>query len=216
MLHELVASNQDELIRRCREKAAQRFDAANDRAPIDHGVPLFLTQLIDTLRHERETSARDVSSPEPTPAPTAIGRAAALHGAELLRAGYSIDQVVHEYGDICQSVTGLAVELNEKVSAEEFRTLNRCLDDAIADAVTSFASAGHVSISEQDESLRDRLNAFAVEHRRLVDAAVQSFSALRMGKVGVNGTTGRLLGHTLDELRSLPERSLSEIDDALQ
>lgn len=39
-----------------------------------------------------------------------IGRTAALQGAEFLRLGYTLDQVVHGYGDVCQAITTLAVE----------------------------------------------------------------------------------------------------------
>ena len=52
--------------------------------------------------------------------------------------GFSIEQVVHDYGDVCQSITDLAVELGAPISTEDFRTLNRCLDNAIAGAVTEF------------------------------------------------------------------------------
>jgi hypothetical protein len=43
------------------------------------------------------------------------------------------------YGDVCQSITDLAVETRAPISSDDFRTLNRCLDDAIAGAVTEFA-----------------------------------------------------------------------------
>src|SRR6185295_4429996 len=138
VVHELLSSNRNELIGRCKAKVARRFAPSEIPAGVDHGVPLFLEQLFDTLCLEQKTSAREVSEPPPTPAPTEIGRAAALHGAEMLRRGYSIDQVVHDYGDVCQSVTELAVEQKALVTADEFRTLNRCLDNAIADAVTAF------------------------------------------------------------------------------
>src|SRR6202050_4598793 len=109
MLHEFLTSNRQILISRCREKVAKRFEPAETAATIDHGVPLFLQQLVETLREEQHTAVRSVDS-EPTPAPTEIGRAAALHGAELLRQGFSVDQVVHDYGDVCKCVTAVAVE----------------------------------------------------------------------------------------------------------
>jgi hypothetical protein len=115
-------------------------DGASAETPgtIDHGVPLFLQQLVETLQCEPGTHVRQGADSEPTPAPTEIGRAAALHGAELLRRGFRVDQVVHDYGDVCQCVTALAVEQEASISTDEFRTLNRCLDNAIADAVESF------------------------------------------------------------------------------
>jgi hypothetical protein len=210
MLHEFLTSNRQLLINRCREKVAKRFEPIETEATIDHGVPLFLQQLVETLRAEQDTHIRSADS-EPTPAPTEIGRAAALHGAELLRRGFSVDQVVHDYGDVCQSVTALAVEQEVPISTDEFRTLNRCLDNAIADAVASFGSARQTSIDRQTETLQQRLVVFAAEHRRLIDIADQSLTAIKTGNIGISGATGTLLAHALDELRSLTDRTLPEI-----
>jgi hypothetical protein len=193
MLHEFVSSNRNELIDRCRETAAKR----SPRVPAsgDHGVPIFLQQLVDILRDEQTTPYREVE--EPKPAPTEIGRAAALHGAELLRSGYSVDQVVHGYGDVCQAVTGLAVQQNAPVSVDEFRTLNRCLDNAIADAVTAFGNAHQNSLNDE-----------AGELLRLVDIITTAYAAIQTGHVGFTGATGSMLNHALTKLRSLADRSL--------
>jgi hypothetical protein len=211
MLHEFLTENRKELITRCRAKVAKRFEPAQTPAAIDHGVPLFLQQLVDTLRLEESTHTRNVAEPEPTPAPTEIGRGAAIHGAELLRLGYSVDQVVHDYGDVCQAVTELAVEQDAPIATDEFRTLNRCLDNAIADAVTAFGRSRQTLINDQTETLHKRLDHFAEEQRRLVDIAIQSYSAIKTGNIGLTGATGALLIHTLGELRSLAERTLPEI-----
>src|SRR6202453_701899 len=210
MLHEFLTSNRQLLISRCREKVAKRFEPIETPATVDHGVPLFLQQLVETLRDEQNTDIRSVDS-ERTPAPTEIGRAAALHGAELLRLGFSVDQVVHDYGDVCQCVTALAVEQEVPISTDEFRTLNRCLDNAIADAVASFGSARQTSIERQAETLQQRLVIFAAEHRRLIDIAIQSLTAIKTGNIGITGATGTLLAHALDELSSLTDRTLPEI-----
>jgi hypothetical protein len=210
MLHEFLTTNRQLLIGRCREKVAKRFEPHEVGATIDHGVPLFLQQLVETLREELSTGVPNADS-EPTPAPTEIGRSAALHGAELLRQGFSVDQVVHDYGDVCQCVTALAVEQDVPISTDEFRTLNRCLDNAIADAVASFGSARQTSIEGQAETLQQRLVAFAAEHRRLIDIAIQSLAAIQTGNIGTSGPTGTLLAHALEELRSLTDRTLPEI-----
>ena len=211
MLHEFLTANRKELITRCREKAAKRYEPIGIPTAVDHGVPLFMQQLVETLRREQLTPIRETAEPEPTPARTEIGRAAALHGAELLRLGFSVDQVVHDYGDVCQTVTSMAVEQNAPISTDEFRTLNRCLDNAIADAVASFGVARQSLVNDQAETLHNRLRIFTDEHRPLVEVAIQSFSAIKMGKVGVTGATGTLLDHTLGDLRNLAERTLPEI-----
>ena len=209
MLHEFLTTNRQLLISRCREKVAKRFEPREVKATLDHGVPLFLQQLVETLREEQNTDVRADS--EPAPAPTEIGRTAALHGAELLRQGFSVDQVVHDYGDVCQCVTALAVEQDVPISTDEFRTLNRCLDNAIADAVASFGSARQTSIEGQAETLQQRLVVFAAEHHRIIDIAIKSLVAIQTGNIGTSGPTGKLLAHALEELHSLTDRTLPEI-----
>src|SRR5207253_11316306 len=92
---------------------------------IDHGVPLFLNQLVTALRSG-------------LPSNDEIGPTAILHGHDLFLQGFTVSQVVHDYGDVCQSITELAGERNAPINIEEFRLLNRCLDEAIAGAVTEF------------------------------------------------------------------------------
>jgi len=178
---------------------------------LDHGVPLFLQQLVETLRLEQTEPPSAAYESKPSPAATDIGRAATVHGAELLRLGYSVDQVVHVYGDVCQAITELAGELDERISIGEFRTLNRCLDNAIADAVTSFGRARQVLLDDQAETLEQRLHYFSLDHRRLVDIALQAYDVIKSGQVGATGATGKLLFRTLEELRTLADRTLPEI-----
>ena len=173
-------------------------------------MPLFLEQLVDTLREEGDTHIRGAES-DAAPAPTKIGRAAALHGAELLRRGFNVDQVVHDYGDVCQCVTALAVEQDISISTDEFRTLNRCLDNAIADAVTAFGAGRQRTIDRQAETSQQRLDDFGAEHRRLIDIAIQSFGAIKTGNIGTTGATGSLLDHALQEMRTLTDRILPGI-----
>ena len=130
MLYEFVTTYRDAIIQRAREKLTARPWPAASAQELDNGVPLFLTQLAETLRSESSDS---------TPTRGAIGSTATRHGADLLALGFSVSQVVHDYGDICQAVTELAIEQNAPISTEEFKTLNGCLDTAIAEAVTEHA-----------------------------------------------------------------------------
>src|SRR5687767_10460300 len=121
-LEEFIEINRGELIKRCRTKVSTRSPPPATRIEDDYGVPLLLDQVVNELRHGR--SAIDE-----------ITKSATRHGNVLLREGFTVGQVVHGYGDVCQAVTELAVELEAPISAHDFRTLNRCLDDAIAGAV---------------------------------------------------------------------------------
>jgi diguanylate cyclase (GGDEF)-like protein len=79
---------------------------------------------------------------------------ARLHGRDLLQEGFTIEQVIRDYGDVCQAVTNLAVETGAPISADEFRTFNRCLDDAIAAAVTEYSLRnGEMALAQVNAAL---------------------------------------------------------------
>src|SRR5687768_17004641 len=111
MLHDFITVNREDIIARCRAKVASRSIPPPSEAEINHGVPLFLEQLVDALR----SGTSDVE----------IDRSAGQHGHDLLLQGFTVAQVVHDYGDVCQTITDLAVETDAPISADDFRTLNR-------------------------------------------------------------------------------------------
>jgi hypothetical protein len=211
MLNDFLIANRDVLISRCKNMVAKRFAPAKMPIAVENGVPQFMVQLIDALDLEHRSVANDANEAKLDQRRAEIATTAAFHGAELLRVGYTIDQVVRDYGDLCQTVTAMALEQNVSISVDEFRTFNRCLDDAIAGAVTSFGQARQDLTDERANNLRVRLNSFADEYRRLVNIANHSFSAIKTGTVGPAGATGELLTHTLDELRALSERTLPQL-----
>lgn len=216
MLHEFLTSNRNELIRRCRSKVSKRDSPPVTPTELEHGVPLFLEELVWALRCEEENPGLDrdrIFGPlSKTPAAVESSRTAALHGKELLDDGYSVDQVVHDYGDICQAITELATERNAPVTVEEFRTFNRLLDNAIADAVSSYGCHRDESISAQgDEDQREWRGTLGDEQRKLLDTAVKAFDALKIGNIGLRGATGTLLEDNLAKLRDLINKSLPEI-----
>jgi hypothetical protein len=192
VLHEFLTTHRNELIQHCRERVSKRYAPARTPEVVAHGVPLFLEQLVHTLQSEQLTTARIESEPPPSPAATDIGRAATLHGTELLRLGYTVNQVVHHYGDVCQAVTELAVRRGASITTDEFRTLNRCLDDAIADAVTAFADERENALLDHAKDLHERLGALAEEQRRLLNVALQTLAAIQTGQIAPKGPQERL------------------------
>lgn len=199
MLYEFIVANREDIISRTRERVRGRAWPSVSTHEIEYGVPLFLTELVETLR--LEATATPFAS-------ETIGSTAARHGAELLEAGFNITQVVHDYGDICQAVTEIAVERDAPISVEEFHTLNRCLDTAIAEAVTE-----HARITAQRRSAEEveRLGHVAHDLRDLLNSALLAFHTLRRGAVAINGNTGAVLGRSLTGLQDLIDRTLSEV-----
>lgn len=210
-LHDLLRRHRVELIRTCCGKVARRYEPSHAPSVVDHGVPLFLAQLVETLQNEQASTARPAHDPMPSPVDSPIGRAASLHGTELLRLGYTVDQVVHHYGDVCQAITELAVRKNASITADEFRTLNRSIDEAIADAVTAFGAERESAILDLATDLHHRLGELADEQRRLIDIALLSVAAIQSGGVATRGATASALVSTLQQLRDLIEKSLPEV-----
>jgi signal transduction histidine kinase len=199
MLHEFLTLHREELIARTRQKVRGRDAPRSMEAVLEHGVPLFIDQLAATLSREQETPARPTSAE--------MTRSALLHGAELREAGFTIGQVVHGYGDVCQAVTELAIERELPISGDEFKTLNRCLDEAIAQAVTEYARQHDLSHPRGVA----RHGFFVHEQRNLLHNAILAFEVLKTGTVGIEGTTGGILGRNLIALRDLIDRSLVEV-----
>jgi len=219
MMHVFLANNREELIERCRAKVAQRPLRSATSQQLQNGVPLFLDQLIQTLRTEQTSKPMDsrrISGPSGGGASISeIGQAAALHGRELMALGFSVDQVVHDYGDLCQAVTDLAYERDAPFQIDEFRTLNRCLDNAIADAVTEFSYQRDFAVADrQANEMHEQLGFFAHELRNLLQTATLAFTAAKTGDLSLSGATGTVLGRSLDGLRDLIAQSLDEVRTA--
>jgi hypothetical protein len=209
MLHEFLSTNRAELIRRCRSKVGGRSSPPVTPLELEHGVPRFLEQLVDALRHE-EANPESLSRDKPALAESA--RTAHSDGEELFEQGYSVGEVVHGYGDVCQVITQLAIEMNAPVTLREFRTFNRLLDNAIADAVSSFIS--HQETPAKGDGayeLHQHLGSVAEKQRKLLDAALIALDAVKYGNVGLMGATGSILEESLKQLRVLIDKSLPEV-----
>lgn len=217
MMHSFLMNNRDELIARCKTKVAQRPRRAATSQQLANGVPLFLDQLTRTLEAEyldEEAKSFRISGPAGGDAHSLseMGVSAAAHGAELLGLGYSVDQVVHDYGDLCQAITDMAFERDAPFAVKEFRTLNRCLDNAIADAVTEFSSQRATTVSRQQSAdANERIGFLVHELRNALGTATLAMSALELGNMTVGGATGAVLKRSLSALEKLINRSLGEV-----
>ena len=216
MLHEFLTMNRDELIRRCRSKASKRNSPPVTASELEYGVPLFLEQLVEALHCDQASSKPGralISGPwKNTSGAVESSRTAALHGEELFAKGYTVDQVVHGYGDICQSITELAKEKRAPITVDEFHTFNRLLDNAIADAVSSYGRhQAPPPAAPADPNLHERMGSLADEQRSLVETALKALEALKVGNIGLMGATGTVLEASLLKLRDLVDKSLPEI-----
>jgi signal transduction histidine kinase len=203
MLREFIVANRGEIIERARARVSERTGAKSNDARLDHGVPILLTQIVDALTEA--STLRLVGAAAPT---TAINDTAALHGQELLKDGLTVAQVVNGYGDVCQVVTELAAEATVVISAQEFHVFNKCLDEAVAGAVTAYGRQRERDLAYEGT---ERLGVLAHEMRNLLNTMTLSFAIIREGKVGLGGSTGAMLARSMSGLCALVDRSVAEV-----
>jgi signal transduction histidine kinase len=213
MLHELLSTNRAELIERCGAKAANRCTPQAEEPHLRFGISHFIDQLITALHAEQAPQPPQTHKVvDSIPTRSEITVTAAQHGRELFQHGFKVDQVVHDYGDLCQAVTELALQNGQPIRTEEFHTFNRCLDDAIAVAVTEYSHGHDVLIAEQGmRALNERLAILAHALRGHLHTASHALIAIKSGSVGVGSSTAAVLERSLIELRSLVDRSLADV-----
>jgi signal transduction histidine kinase len=195
VLRDFLSANRAAILARTRVKVAERPAPRATKEELQNGVPLFLDQLIDTLR----------LSP---PSSNAIAESATRHGRDLLNRGFTIAQVVHDYGGLCQAVTELAGETNAPITVDEFHTFNRCLDEAIAQAVTEYSRSREQSIADEGT---ERLGNLSHELRNALGAAILSYQNLKIGNVGLGGSTAAVLDRSLRRACALVDSSVAQV-----
>ena len=158
---------------------------------LEHGIPMFLEELEQTLAAELDHKVE-------------VATGAGQHGHDLLRSGFTIAQVVHDYGDACQSITGACHRAQGRDQHRRVPRSTRRLDNAIADAVTEYERQHQVDVVNDDtRRSNQQLGFLAHELRNLLGSAMLAFDVLRAGSVGIRGSTGDVLGRSLVGLRGL-------------
>jgi signal transduction histidine kinase len=197
-LHQFLSENRDQILRCTISNIAQGSPDGTE-AELRDSLPELYDEVVARLRLE-------VGLPRQT-APTAHEKAAAAHGLQRLRLGFTITQLVHDYGALCNSITELAMQ-NGSITAQEYETLNQILDGAIAAAVSGYSSE-HDRAAELIAA--EHLGFVAHELRNAISAAMLAFDMIRRGHVAIGGRTGDVLERSLTRLRGLIDRSLSEV-----
>ena len=217
MMYEFLSNNADDLIRRCIDKVNKRPQRNASVEQLRTGIPMFLEQLTKTLQADERLGAAAAmqisgASGGDENDDSEMGATAAAHGAELLALDYTVDQVVHDYGDLCQAITDLAVERDAPFSANEFRTLNRCLDNAIASAVTEFSFQRDCAMSDRHASeTNERLGFLMHELRNSLSVATMAVAAMEAGQLSISGATGALLKRGHAAMQRLINLSLEDV-----
>ena len=226
MLHEFLLQNRKEILAMTEKKSNDLAGVRPSSTQLKQGLPIFYSQLMSVLQLERSfneavsvdrggmaAAARNTDEPAMAkaagqPEEAEVAKSAGIHGKELLRLGYTLSHVVHAYGAMCQSITELATNKNITITANEFHDLNRCLDIAIAGAVTEFQS--HRNIQNFNREI-EHLGFLAHELRNALTSVNVAIQLIKRGTVGFGGSTGHVLDRNLKRIEELIDRSMTEV-----
>lgn len=225
MLKDFLRKNQSAILALTEEKTLELAGNHPSSDRLKQGLPLFYRQIMEVIGQAISPKApppKDLPAiakaadhgDEPAMAEAAnqpleaeLARSAGRHGFEMLRLGYSLSHVVHAYGAMCQAITEIATEQDARIEASEFHALNRCLDVAIAGAVTDYQSRKD---SEESRVQSQPGGSLAQEMRSAISRTQIAFQAIRRGTVGAGGSTGKSLENNLARLETLIDQSLAQ------
>jgi signal transduction histidine kinase len=199
-LRQFLVSNRQQILKQSEDRIITLAALRPTSDQLKNGLPIFFDHLLRVLDKEPDTvSASDELK---------ILDTSCEYGREFWKLGYTLSHVVHAFGALCQATTEIARERDAPITAHEFHHLNRCLDIAIAGAVTEFESSS-VRESKKREALH--LGFISHELRNALNRARISFQMLSKGIVGLGGSTSKVLEKSLEDMDVLISRSISEV-----
>jgi hypothetical protein len=199
VLYEFLEKNEKTILGRAISKTIGISEDRPSTRELEKGLPIFYQELILALKNGPDAKAtNNIQQSEELKTTQA-----ASHGKESQRLGYTVSQVVHGYGTLCQSVTEYAQEQHFNIKAWEFRELNLLLDIAIAQAVTQYTK-----LTKQDSEKREllRLGELAHELRNTLASATLAQEMIMRGTVGTSGNTSRILVNAHSRMRELIDK----------
>jgi hypothetical protein len=175
-LGEFIRLNHDRVVDRCVSRGALMNNRPSTEADATRTIPLFLDQLLTELIDASQAHASRTNTVE--------------YGEQLFRRGLTVAQVVHDYGNVCQSVIDVATDMAIPISAGDYLALDRCLDDTIAGTVSAYRRNPERPPSSQSQELLTMINE-----------AIVAFDELLGGAVGAIGTPAGVVYRSLHRIR---------------
>ena len=200
MLCDFLKENREEIISICKKKVFNDSESKPTSALLDQGLPIFYDEVIGVLQRTAKASEAAIESKDFHIKNRITKGDAAEHGRESLRLGYSISQVVHSYGAICQSITEFVGTKSFNVEAQEFQDFNYSLDCAIAEAVTEFEDE---QTKKVDKNEVERLGFLIHEIRNSLASVSLSYDMINSGRVGNKGATSQVMKLSLERMKKL-------------
>ena len=192
-LHEVLASLRNEVMQRWLEEVRGTLHPASmPRMELVDHLPAFLDQVIAAL--QRRESAADCLD------------AAEDHGVQRLALGFSLDQVVREYGAMRTAMSSVATDAGVEISAGDSEVIFDCVINGIAGAVSEYSRQRDAEMQRQ---ATEHFAFIAHEIRNPLSSAVLAVAALQANqKLDPTDRTVNILDRALQLMQSLIDHSL--------
>jgi signal transduction histidine kinase len=163
------------------------------RSELMDQMPAFVLEIIAALNRDA------------TPQPTASDNAEE-HGAQRLRLGFDVSEVVREYGLLHECILDLAEQARLTLTVHEQRVVAKWLNAGMADAIAQYSKQRDVELQRQAS---EHLGFIAHELRNPISAALLAFRRLKIGPLEQGG-------RAVDQLDRGLRRTLDIIDATLE
>jgi signal transduction histidine kinase len=188
----LKLKRQELIDRWSRETKLQNTADPVSRAELLDHIPRFVDELVAALY------------PEAVPLPSEAS-IALEHGAQRLRLGFNVAEVVREYGALHRCIIELAGEAEEPISPRDQVVIAKWLNAGIANAASQYVIDRDTELQRQ---AAEHLGFIAHEIRNPLSSVSMAFRLLRKGALAQGGRAVDLFERNL-------RRTVDVIDNAL-
>ena len=200
MLHDFLTEEREAILEIARSGSREVQKGRTVSTGMDEGWGLFYDELTELMRENEPFSFHNELGHHTA--------GATQRGKEYFQLGYSLSEVVHSYGFLCQAITSHATEMGTVISTREFQQLNLSLDTAIAEAVTEFDKWSKDHIDEQEVR---RLGHLAHELRNGIHNVMITLEMIKSGAVGAQSSTSHVLDKNLQRMIGLIDGAMTEV-----
>ena len=189
----LLKEKRQELVDRwIRETRLENTVDPVSRAELVDHIPRFIDELVAALHPE--------ALPLPAPASNALE-----HGAQRLRLGFNVAEVVREYGALHRCIIEIAAESETEIVERDHLVIAKWLNGGIANAASQYVMDRDAELQRQ---AAEHLGFIAHEIRNPMSSVSMAFRLLRKGELAGGGRAVDLLERNL-------RRTVDVIDNAL-
>jgi signal transduction histidine kinase len=193
--HAVLKAQRDDVIGRWMLKSERSVSSGPlPRSELLDHMPAFVDEIIAALY------------PDAIPFPAESAHAEE-HGAQRLRLGFDVAQVVYEYGLLGECILETAGQAGIAIDLHDQLVVSRCLNAGIADALRQYVSQRDL---ERQRQASEHIGFIAHEVRNPLSAARLAFQRLRQAELASGGRAVDLLERNLRRTAEVIENALAQ------